>query len=364
MNDLHLSSDQDSVGRASSKKVVIVDDSRILRAWLRVVLSADDRLVVVGEASDAQEARHVIKQTDPDVITLDIDMPGMDGLQFLEKVMKLHPMPVVMVSATTPKSAEALVKALRTGAVDFISKPTKPDDIEAHEDMRKRVHAAACSRLPTPNSLPVEPTPQAQVVRDGPDPLILIGASTGGVAALEDVLQRLDPTGPPVVVVQHMPGSFLDSFTQTLDHKLEQKVRLAAQGLVLRAGQVVFAPERGQHTEIKRRHEAWVCQMRDDTEAALHCPSVERLFASAVPYGRDVIAVILTGLGRDGAAGMKLLCDAGAATIGQDEASSIVYGMPRAAWRLGAVQKQLPLRDIGAAINRAAAKHALRQRKP
>jgi two-component system chemotaxis response regulator CheB len=186
--------------------------------------------------------------------------------------------------------------------------------------------------------------------RDGRKTLFLIGASTGGVAALEAVLPALDPEGAPVVIVQHMPGNFLESFTERLQRQLPQNVKLAEEGVPLQRGDVVLAPGIGRHTEVYRRPDAWYCRFVEDVDHSLHVPSVDKLFHSAVSDAKHVTAAILTGLGRDGAEGMLKLSQAGAITIGQDEASSIVYGMPRAARLLGAVQRELPLERIGAAI--------------
>ena len=342
------------------KRVVIVDDSRAIRAWLRAVLQRDKRLVVVGEAQDAVEARQVIKETKPDVVTLDIQMPGMDGLEFLERLMRLHPLPVVMVSSETKFGSDATIRALISGAVDCVLKPTNGTDAKAARDMTRRIYAAACCTVQPSiqmRTLTIEPPSQL----DGHQlPIILIGASTGGVAALEVVLQDLPQNGPPVVVVQHMPAPFLISFVKLLNRKLKQNVNLVHDGGVLQPGQIVFAPEQGCHTNINRRHNTWVTQLRPNTERAAHCPSVDTLFSSAAPFGHDVIGVILTGLGRDGAEGLQQLHRAGAQTIGQNEATCVVFGMPKAAMELGAVDHQLPLNEIGPAINDAVHRHQRR----
>lgn len=344
----------DARGAAAQKKVVIVDDSRALRAWLRVVIEEDPRLCVVGEAATALEAREVIKQTVPDVLTLDIEMPGMDGLEFLARLMRLRPMPVVMISGSTRNHSEATVRALSLGAVDYILKPATAYDEAARQLIARRVFSAACS---TVQLSAVDRTPKAAAARprsSGPMPLVLIGASTGGVAALETVLGSLDTSGPPVVVVQHMPGPFLVSFSRQLDRHLAQDVRLVTTDEVLEPGQIRLAPAEGAHTQIIRRGGQWSCRFSPGEENALHCPSVDALFTSAAPYSADIIAVILTGLGQDGAEGMATLSTNGAMTFGQDEASSVVYGMPRAAFERGAVKRQLPVTQIGAAVNDAA----------
>lgn len=339
------------------KRVVIVDDSRAMRAWLRAVLDQDRRLTVVGEAANAFEARQVIKDTKPDVITLDIQMPGMSGLEFLSRLMKLHPLPVVMVSGATKFGSEATITALMNGAVDCILKPTSGANANASRDMARRVFSAACSTVQPLRNPHTQNAACAETAQSGPQPIILIGASTGGVAALEAVLQDLHVQGPPVVIVQHMPATFLISFSQLLNRKLAQDIGLAVDGASLGPGQVVLAPEQGFHTEVSRRNDKWVTHLRPNTEHAAHCPSVDTLFSSAAPFGHDVIGVILTGLGHDGAEGLHQLHRSGAQTIGQDEETSVVFGMPKAAWELGAVDQQLPLNQIGTAINAAVQVH-------
>jgi len=343
------------------KKVVIVDDSRTIRGWLRIVLEQDSRLEVVGEADSAATAREVIKQTDPDVITLDIEMPGMNGLAFLEKLMLLHPMPVVMISSTTQSNSEATITALSLGAVDCILKPTSAADEGACRDISRRVFSAACSTVQVLRKAPaIPPSPLSQKAKSMP--IVLIGASTGGVAALECVLADLPANGPPVVIVQHMPGAFLVSFSQKLNRQLPQDVALAREDELLGYGQIRLAPGLGRHTGVNKSSGRWRCRFSTPSEGDLHCPSVDALFQSAVPFSRDVVAVILTGLGRDGADGMLNLKQSGALTLGQDADSSVVYGMPRAAWEAGAVREQLPLSQIGAATNRAVEEHAKRSR--
>ena len=340
------------------KKVVIVDDSRTIRGWLRVVLEQDHRLEVVGEADSAFSARQVIKDTDPDVITLDIEMPRMSGLEFLEKLMQLRPMPVVMISGATQSNSEATINALTLGAVDCILKPTTATDAAASRDITRRVFSAACSSVQFSTKPVVAPSQTPSRMAADRMPLILIGASTGGVAALERVLADLHHDGPPVVIVQHMPGAFLVSFSQLLNRNLAQDVKIARSDEPLQAGQIRLAPALGQHTELQRSGPIWSCGFVPDIKNALHCPSVDTLFTSAVAFAPDIIGVILTGLGRDGANGLLRLHQNGAQTLGQDRDSSVVYGMPRAAWELGAVDQQLPLDQIGSAVNRAVSRHA------
>lgn len=332
------------------KKVVIVDDSKSMRMWLRHVLDNDTRLQVAGEAANAAQARKVIREVDPDVITLDIDMPGMSGLEFLQRIMQLRPKPVVMISAATVQGSDAAIKALALGAVDCIAKPQSVDLRQAKRDLVRRVFSAARS----------QPRMTQKIMRYRSDtvpvggrmPIVLIGASTGGVAALDTVLQGLNPKGPPVVIVQHMPSQFLISFCHMLNRNLEQRVGMVRDGAELQAGQVMLAPVEGQfHTHVSARHGQWLGHINVSDAPTLHHPSIDVLFDSAQAYARDVIAVVLTGLGRDGAVGAKVLHDAGAKTLAQDEASSVVYGMPRAALDCGGIQEQCPLEAIGPKVN-------------
>ncbi len=341
------------------KKVLIVDDSRTLRAWLRTVLESDPNLEVVGEAADAFEASRLVKTLRPDVLTLDVEMPHLDGLQFLEFLMERKPMPVVMFSSTTDFGSEAAIRALSLGAVDSIPKPTAMASPKDCRTIARRVFAAASSTVQPPSRKhPGNTSGMAGTHIDDEMPVILIGASTGGVAALEAILSRLDIDGPPVVIVQHMPGHFLVSFSRLLNRKLVRDVGLANDGMQLTRGDIRLAPVLGQHTEILRRSGSWEIKLRDDVEKTLHCPSVDVLFSSAVKHGSNVIAALLTGLGRDGADGIRLLRQAGAHTIGQDQATCVIYGMPRVAKELGGICRELPLDQIGEALNAASVAHA------
>lgn len=344
----------------AAKRVLIVDDSRVMRAWLKTVLSSDPRLAVVGEASDAVQARDFIRAHPADVLTLDIEMPGMSGLEFLTRLMRARPMPVVMLSSLTTEGSDAAIQALSRGAIDCMLKPTSGADAAMTRDICERVFQAACTpsssftRPParSADSLPRNPVQKTTVsapCRRGS--VILLGASTGGVAALEAVLPVLTPSGPPVFIVQHMPGNFLKSFVERLNRHLPQHVMLAKEGVVYGRGDVVVAPGEGAHTELRRTSQGWQCRFAANDPPALHCPSVDHLFKSAVDQAKNVTAAILTGLGKDGANGLLQLSSAGAKTFGQNEATSVVYGMPRAAYEIGAVQHQLPIDRMGQAIN-------------
>lgn len=352
----------EAVSRRPVKRVVIIDDSRSIRTWLRSVLQHDPRLLVVGEAQDAESARRIIRETNPDVLTLDVQMPGMSGLEFLSRLMTLHPMPVVMLSASTEAGSETAIAALSLGAVDCLQKPGHHGPRLTAPEISRRVYAAACSQVQPllKRARPHTAAPPDAQEHNGP--IVLIGASTGGVSALETVLADMSPEGPPTVIVQHMPAQFLISFAKLLDRQLPHDVGLVDDRAALRRGQVRLAPETGFQTELTRRNGLWQGHLREDVERGLHCPSVDALFCSAAPYGHDVIAVILTGLGRDGTEGMRLLHRSGAHTIAQDAESSVVYGMPRAAWEAGAIDQRLPVGEIGGAINSAAAAHRERRR--
>lgn len=351
-----------------AKRVLIVDDSRVIRAWLRTVLASDRRLTIVGEACNAVEARDFLQANQADVLTLDIEMPGMSGLEFLTRLMRARPMPVVMLSSLTSKGSDSAIQALSRGAIDCILKPTDGYDQNLSRDICERVYQAACTRPTRVAGQHAQTTP-AHTAAARPAPalgqpclrgaLILIGASTGGVSALEAVLPQLDPDGAPVVIVQHMPGNFLESFSQRLEKQLPQNVKLAQEGVPLRRGDVVLAPGIGQHTQVVRRTDGWQCRFVANEPAALHCPSVDHLFLSAVSEAKYVSAAILTGLGRDGAEGLLKLAQAGAVTFGQDEETSVVYGMPRAAFGLGAVQHQLPIHKIGDALRESKSRNGI-----
>lgn len=350
--------------QAAAKKVLIVDDSRVMRSWLRAVLSADPRLEVVAEACDAIEARDFLKAHKADVLTLDIEMPGMSGLDFLTRLMRARPMPVVMMSSLTAAGSDAAIQALSRGAIDCMVKPSTAYGEELTQDICERVFHAACTR---PSQLQMRlqsnisnPPPARTPVAAGPcnapreayrrGSIILLGASTGGVTALETVLPMLDPQGPPVVVVQHMPGNFLASFSERLNRHLPQNVFLACENRALEFGDIALAPGNNQHTEVRRRNGAWYCHYVPNDPPALHCPSVDVLFASATSGAKNISAALLTGLGRDGAEGLLKLAQNGATTFGQDEDTCVVYGMPRAAKAMGAVHHELSLDRIGRAI--------------
>ena len=337
-----------------SIRVLIVDDSALIRQLLTMLLSADPEITVVGAAQDPFEAREMIKSLNPDVITLDIEMPKMDGLSFLNKIMTLRPTPVIMISTLTQANADVTITALEIGAVDFIAKPTvnvaaAMETLSA--EMHSKVKAAARARVKARVERPAAPPPPPRRAPFGPTAkVVFIGASTGGVEALLQVLLGLPADCPPVLITQHMPERFTTSFAHRLDQTCAMSVHEAAQSQEIAAGNVYIAPG-GHHLEVAKQGTRLVCRLHDGPPVSGHRPSVDVLFRSAARVVRqDAVGVILTGMGKDGAEGLLEMRQAGAATIGQDDTTSLVYGMPRAAFERGAVMRQHPLAKIADAI--------------
>ena len=332
-------------------RVVIVDDSSLMREMLRSIISEEPGIEVAGVARDPYEAREVIKQTNPDVITLDIEMPRMDGLSFLEKIMTLRPTPVVMVSSLTQEGSDATIRALEIGAVDCVAKPDGSDghgfEAMAHELIGKiRVAATARLSMRRPHApAPTLPTPR----RAGSGTrFIAIGASTGGVERIRDVLAVMPADCPPIVITQHMGPSYVPAFAARLDRLSAPSVRVAGPGDRLAQGVVYIAPG-DRHLVVIRDAQGYSCHIQDGPPVSGHRPSVDALFSSvARAAGANAVGVILSGMGRDGANGMLAMRDAGAYTIGEQESSCVVYGMPRAAREAGAVAIELPLAQIPA----------------
>ncbi|NQV80754.1 MAG: chemotaxis response regulator protein-glutamate methylesterase [Alphaproteobacteria bacterium] len=337
-------------------RVVIVDDSSLFRKILEQILSRDPEIEVVGMAEDPLVAREMIKSLNPDVITLDIEMPNMDGLSFLEKIMRLRPMPVVMVSTLTQHGAEAALKALEMGAVDYHPKPTAGvlDQLESEaEILCEKVKGAAKAKagygLQRVAAAEKKPAP-ARVMRAGYRPgskLIAIGSSTGGVEALHRVIPNLPENCPPTVVTQHMPASFTATFANRLNQVSPATVSEAQDGDPVVPGRVYIAPGGPAHLEVIRDGTRLVCRLREGPLSSGHRPSVDVLFTSVAQVAAaSAIGVILTGMGRDGASGLKLIRDSGGHTIGQNEESCVVYGMPRVAHEIGGVEVQVSLSNV------------------
>ena len=330
-------------------RVIIVDDSATMRSLISASLRQDPQIEVVGMAGDPLEAREAIKALNPDVITLDIEMPNMNGLEFLEKIMRLRPMPVVMVSTLTQAGADATLRALELGAVDCVAKPTSLVGAnQGLSDLATRVKNAARARVRSHNGAakpavaPRDFTPSGAVVA--------IGSSTGGVEALLAVLSHYPANCPPTVITQHMPATFTKSFAARLDRATEAQVTEAYDGAPLDCGKVYLAPGGETHLEVVRQG-GLRCRLQRDEPVNGHRPSVDVLFNSvSAAAGRSAVGVILTGMGRDGAQGLKQMRTQGARTLGQDEASCVVYGMPRSAFEAGGVETQAPIEAIGPAI--------------
>lgn len=334
-----------------SIKVLVVDDSALIREVLTRMLMRDGDIDVVGAATDPIDAREKIKALDPDVVTLDIEMPNMNGLQFLERLMRLRPTPVVMVSTLTKKGASETLLALELGAVDFVAKPSAEFEggIEAFgAGLRDKIRAAAKSdvRGRAVNRAEAPPRGAIKTAAAPVGSLIAIGASTGGVEAIRVVLSSLPTDCPPIVIAQHMPAGFTSRFAARLDELCALTVKEAEDRMPLLPGHAYVA--RGDyHLRVERSSGQLKARLAQDELASGHRPSVDVLFESvARAVGAQAVGVILTGMGRDGARGLKLMRDAGAHTLGQSQASALVYGMPRVAFEEGAVAEQAPVEAI------------------
>lgn len=328
-------------------RVLVVDDSPTMRGLISAALGRDPDIEVIGTAADPLEAREAIKRLNPDVITLDIEMPNMNGLEFLEKIMRLRPMPVVMVSTLTQAGAEVTLAALEMGALDAVGKPSAGvTAMTAFADLNEKVKVAARSRVRAKG--PVEPARPRTGYRADAGHILAIGASTGGVEALVAILSAFPADCPATVITQHMPATFTRSFAARLDRVSAASVQEATDGAPLTPGKVYLAPGGATHLEVSGGTPR--CRLVASDPVSGHRPSVDVLFRSVARVGRPMTGVILTGMGRDGASGLLEMRQAGARTLGQDEASSVVYGMPRIAYEIGAVERQLPLSRMPSAI--------------
>jgi two-component system, chemotaxis family, protein-glutamate methylesterase/glutaminase len=338
------------INRKTPVRVLIVDDSAVMRQLLTSLLEADPEITVVGTAADPYIARDRIKALNPDVITLDVEMPHMDGLTFLRKIMALRPMPVVMISTLTQSGAETTLEALEIGAVDFIAKPSHEQAerlVELAEELQQKVKAAAQVRV----AVRRPPAPRAPRRLLGPTGrIVFVGASTGGVEALKTLLMGLPENCPPTLITQHMPPRFTTGFAERLNRECPMKVSEAADGDAIETGHVYIAPG-SHHLEIVRAGSGHVCRLSEGPPVSGHRPSVDVLFRSAARVcAKSAVAAILTGMGKDGAEGLLELRRAGGTTLGQDEESALIYGMPRAAFERGAVMRQHSLSRMADAI--------------
>lgn len=329
-------------------RTLIVDDSASMRATLKRMLSADGEIEVVGTAPEPFAAREMIRSLNPDVLTLDVEMPGMDGLSFLERIMRLRPMPVVMCSTLTARGAEVTIEALRLGAVDYVTKPGgNPQEIERDAALLcEKVKAAARATVRPKRDETPEPATSARV---GRDVVIAIGSSTGGVEALFSLLKALPVDSPPVLIVQHMPTSFTRSFADRLNNECSVRVVEASDGMPIERGTVYIAPGGVTHMELRGGLNGRI-KLRGGEPVSGHRPSVDHLFRSIAELGPAAVGVILTGMGADGALGLLEMRNAGANTLGQNQESCVVYGMPRAAMQMGAVMKEVSLSAMPGAI--------------
>lgn len=344
-------------------KTLIVDDSALMRNLLTQILASAPDIEVVGTASDPYDARDKIKRLNPDVLTLDIEMPRMNGLTFLNNLMRLRPMPVIMLSSLTQEGADITLQALSSGAVDFISKPELNTGYELEDYARElisKIRIASSSRVggyglnsmessnpATSESLSTDTV--KTIPKNNPPPhfVIAVGASTGGTEAIKQVVCNLPTNTPPVVISQHLPLAFSASFVRHVDKASQMRVQLAGSGMVLETGNIYIAPG-GQHLRIKRQERArHIIELDDGNPVNRHKPSVDVMFQSVSEiYGSRCLGVLLTGMGTDGALGLKRIHDAGGTTVIQDEHTSIVWGMPGEAHKLGAADYVLPLEKI------------------
>lgn len=341
-------------------KVLIVDDSRLIRALLTEIISAAPDMVVVGEAEDPYDAREKIKSLNPTVLTLDVEMPRMDGITFLKNLMRLRPMPVVMLSTLTAEGAPITLEALELGAVDFLEKPkvNVVEELPQYRDiLQEKIRAAAQANI---NRLHQSKAPVVQkkvltqhnwdMLSFKSNQLIAIGASTGGTEAIKEVITRLPAHFPPIVVTQHIPPVFSTTYANRLDTMSHMKVYEAEDGQRIEKGCVYIAPG-DQHLKIIKDGGFLICRLSSADPVNRHRPSVEVMFESILDIGaKNVTAAILTGMGADGAQSLLHLKEAGAYTIAQNEATCVVYGMPKAAIEINAATKILPLDKIAKAF--------------
>lgn len=336
-------------------RVICVDDSALVRSLMVEIINSHPDLEVVATAPDPLVARELIKQHNPDVLTLDVEMPRMDGLDFLERLMRLRPMPVVMVSSLTERNSDVTIRALELGAVDFVTKPKlglRDGLLEYSDLIADKIRAAAMSK-PRQSTVPSSSEPRSRLIHhfSTTEKLILIGASTGGTEAIRQVLEPMPANSPAILITQHMPAGFTRSFVQRLDSLCAVQVHEAEHGQRVLPGHVYLAPGGIAHMKLARSGANYVIELEDSEPVNRHRPAVDVLFRSAAEVaGKNTVGVLLTGMGKDGAQGLLAMKQAGAVTFAQDEATSVVFGMPREALMVGAADEAVPLGEISAKL--------------
>ncbi len=342
--------------RAGKIKVLIIDDSALMRGVLKEIINSHADLEVVGQAPDPISARDMIKQLNPDVLTLDVEMPRMNGLEFLEKLMRLRPMPVLMVSSLTEKGNDVTLKALELGAVDFITKPRVGIIDGMNEqvyEIGEKIRSAARARIhrhAVGEAAPIAPQPLNGHYLHTTEKLIFVGSSTGGTEALKELLSRMPASAPGMLITQHMPESFTNSFANRLNGLSAMTVKEAEDNERVLPGHAYIAPGHS-HLLVKKNGAYYYTELSKAEPVNRHRPSVDVLFNSAAQIaGPNALGVIMTGMGKDGAQGMLAMRQAKAYTIAQDEASCVVFGMPKAAIEIGAAIEVAALRDIAGRV--------------
>jgi two-component system chemotaxis response regulator CheB len=340
-------------------RVLVVDDSAVVREVFSRELARDPGIEVVGAVPDPYVARDEIVRLEPDVVTLDVEMPRMDGLTFLRKLMRYHPMPVIIVSSLTQKGGGLALEALESGAVDVMCKPGSAYSVgDMSIELREKVKAAAGARLRIPSASPGASAPARLSLSKTTHVVVAIGASTGGCQALQSVLSAMPANAPGIVVVQHMPEHFTRSFAERLNGLCAMEVKEAEDGDRVSPGRVLIAPG-NRHMLLTRSGAVYQVTVKDGPLVSRHRPSVDVLFKSVARFaGSNAVGAILTGMGGDGAAGLKEMRTAGAATIAQDEASCVVFGMPKEAIKLEAAAHVVPLDGIAGKLLELAARTA------
>ena len=340
-------------------RVVVVDDSALVRSLLSAIINRQADMECVGAAADPLLAREMIRTLNPDVITLDVEMPRMDGIDFLGKLMRLRPTPVVMVSTLTERGADVTLRALELGAIDFVAKPKVgvADGLRLlADDITDKIRVASKAQLRRAPPAPAGSAPRAEAVRSAPigalgrlstEKVVFIGASTGGTEATKEVLMNLPPDCPAIVITQHMPAGFTKSYAARLDGLCRIRVAEACDGERVLPGHAYIAPGGTEHLSVERSGANYIARVSVGEPVNRHRPSVEVLFASAARVvGPNAVGIMLTGMGADGARAMKVMKDAGSYNYCQDEASCVVFGMPREAIAAGAADEVLPLNQI------------------